>query len=149
MAMDTKLGAILGAFIMVVVGAALLTSTANSTTSATQLYSVVNESATLTNNTVTQLAHTQLSAVSRVGNASLTLDPNSDYDVNLAQGQITLSTPNATVKNRAYDVSYTYHEVGDASARTIINLVIIFFALAVFLFVLALLMPSFRDMIGL
>lgn len=143
--MDLNLKAMLVAFMIVVLGAAFLTTVADETTEMTQTNTVTNESATLTNNTATTLANNQLGAVTRVGNASLTIAP-SFYDVNLDTGTITARwAANATLANRAYDVSYTWREVGNSTARTLINTIVLFFALGMVLIVVAIFMPRWKE----
>lgn len=145
--MEGKLMGVLAAFILAVVGIALLTGVANSSVATTQLYTVTNESVTLTNNTVSNLANTQLAAVTRVGNASLTVGTNF-YTVDLDAGEITaVWAGNATLANRAYDVSYTYYEVKNSTARVFVgSLLILFFALAVVLNVYGGVGPNLREM---
>lgn len=148
MAKGKEVGAMVAAFVFVIVGITLIVGLANSQTDATELKSVVNESVSLVNNSGVSLANSQVETLSRVGNASTTLVEDTDYTVNLAKGEVTLNTGNASVADRAYDVSYTYRNVGDSTSRVLVNLVVMFFAIAILLFLIGMLSPTFRDMLG-
>lgn len=139
-------GGILAAFIFVVFAATFIAALANEQVRVTQQNTVTNESTALVNNSVVSLDNNQLDVVTRIGNASLTLDPNSDYTVNLATGQVTLTTPNATVADGTYDVSYTWREIGNGTSRTFVTLVVLFFAIATLIGTIAILNPTFREL---
>jgi len=145
---EMKMGPILVAFIGLILGITFLVALSNSTVDATEVKTVINESAVLGNNSATKLDNNQWVSVTRVGNTSTPLIQTTDYTVDLAAGEVTLASGNASVTNGTYDVSYTYRNVGNSSARTIVNLVTLFFSLAVLLFLIGALSPQFRDMIN-
>jgi hypothetical protein len=132
------------AFIAVVIGVSLLTSTANATTAATQQNSVVNESIVLVNATAVALDYNQLDALTTLANATNgtdTLTVNTDYTVDLSSGEIT-----SLGRAGTFHATYTYRQVGNQVARTLTNLIVILFALGVFGAVLYYLSPQFREL---
>lgn len=144
MAMNDGLKTMIGTFIILVVGISLLVSIANSATDVTEVKTVTNESTALLNATAVNLDNTQLVAVSRVGNTSHTLTETTHYTYDLAQGTVTL----VNLADATYDVSYTYRQVGNSTARSLISLVVIFFVIGLLLLVVAVVSPSFREMIN-
>lgn len=145
---NTGLKAILGAFIFLIVALALIGSIANSTTDATEAKTVTNESMALINVTAVASANNQWDSVTRIGNASLTLTSGSNYTVDLTQGEVTLLSGTTLPTTGTYDVSYVYRNVGDTTSRGLINLIVLFFAIAILVTTIAYLSPSFREMMG-
>lgn len=143
------MAAILGAFIFAIIGVALIGGLADSTVDATEAKTVVNETLAFVNGTTVSLANSQLDSFTSLRNGTVVLDAVSDdYSVNLDQGSVICLTSNSSIADGDYDATYVYRNIGDSSSRTLLLLVILFFALAILIGVIAALSPSFREMMG-
>lgn len=139
-----NLQAIFGAFIVIVIGAALLTSTANTTTGVTQNYNVANESVSFTNGQTATVKNGIVTSITSIVNASNASQVQGSTNYTLTQPKsIAWSGPTGT-----YNVTYAYNQVSDATSITLVNFNTLFFALAVFFVFLAALSPTFREWIG-
>lgn len=140
--MDRKLAGLVFGFVFIVIALALLTALADQTTSVTQTYTVVNESAVLVNGTPVALQYGIIQSISGVINAS---------NATVAAANYTLQQPKSITLlngiNGTYRVTYTYVPVGSGSTNTLVGLVVLLFALALFTTALYYLNPTFRDTI--
>jgi len=145
MANDKTVGVLILAFVIAIVGVTLASQLANSQTAATQLNTVNNETAALVNGTAVKLLNNQLSSITTVYNATNATDiiATANYTANLDQGTITLI--NSRTGN--FNITYTYYKVKDSTARTIITLMVLFFCIAVLVMTVAVLNPTFREML--
>lgn len=134
------------AFIFLIIGVSVIQPLADSTVDATEAKPITNESIALVNGTGTAAANSQWDSFTQLSNNSRILVEDTDFTVNLGLGVVTLNTLDNTISDGNYDLSYVYRNVGNSTARTLIILVILFFALAVLLGVIAILVPSFKDM---
>lgn len=141
------LGVAIIAFIAVVIGAAFMTSLANNVTSITQANTVINESTAFVNGSSVALDNSQLDSLTSITNGTAVLRETTDYTVDLAKGVIAFSTLNTTLADTNYDVTYVYRDVGNSTARNLIVLVILLFAIGVFTTVLYFLSPQLRELI--
>ena len=131
---NNALSIFLGAFIVILIGVVLLNSIANSITAATTISSQTNESITIgaTGNGTT--GQDDVTGISYFGNASCnTVNPLCfviDASVNwTSTGFIQTNTT-----GDLYNISYTYEGeayLTDSTSRTLITLVILFFALSI------------------
>lgn len=137
------LGAFIGAFVIVVIGGALLTSVGDTQAQITQLNTVNNQTVALVNGTPFTLAQNQLTAVTSFYNASNASQPvqTGNYTIDLQQGIVTLLNG----RTGSYNISYTWYEVGDGTSRTLSGFYTLFFALAVLLAVVAYMWPKIKD----
>lgn len=142
-----NLQAIFSAFIVIVIGAVLLISTANTTTSVTQNYVVNNETVAFANGTTVSLAHTQLISIGSIYNAtngSQTL-ASTNYTVDLPHGTIAVVSNGRTGNFNV--TTYTYNQVSDSTSNGLVNFNTLFFAFSVFFTFLAAINPTFREWI--
>lgn len=142
--MEMNLKMLLIAFMAVVIGTALLTSVADSTTSVTQTNTVNNETVTLVNATAVSLDQNQLAAITSVTNATNstdTLTEGDDFTANLQDGTIT-----SLGRGGNFNVTYTWREVGDSTARTLVSFNALFFTLGIMLLVYAIFDPGFKNL---
>lgn len=142
-----QIGAILSAFLVIVIGAALLTTTADEQTRITQLNTVNNETIALVAGTAVPLANNQLATIGTVynaSNASRVLTAGQNYTVDMSAGTISA----IGISGDFNVTTYTWREVGDSTSRTLVILVIVFLAIAILTGVLAALSPSFRELMG-
>jgi hypothetical protein len=124
------LGVLLSVFIALIVGIAFLLSSANTVTDVTTIQSVTNSSIALRTDVFTNLTHVNTVAVSALRNCTngTTIAPAS-YTFTAGSGIMT-TTENFT----AACVDYTFkgtNYVEDNSARAVINLIILLFALGI------------------
>lgn len=134
------LGGIIFAGIFIIVAAVLASSVADNQVAATQANTVTNESVTLINATAVSLDNNQLDSITSVvnaTNASDTLALGVGYTANLEDGTIT-----SLGRSGNWNVTYVWREVGDSTARTLTDLVTLFFVLGAFLFAVGML---FKD----
>ena len=139
--MEGKLYGILAAFLFIVIGVALLVSLANNENAVSGSFTVTNESVALINGTMVNLKNGVVSSVTRVGNSTVTVAA-ANYTLTSPQGLTLLNG-----QTRTYDVTYVYDNTPDATSSTILDLVILFFALGIIGGVLYYLSPNFRDLI--
>jgi hypothetical protein len=119
-------------FMFLLVGVLLISVIADETTGATQAVSVNNETITLVNGTGVSLANNQLDSFTSLINATnaadaLTVDV--DFTVNLPSGEVTSITGNAG----GFNATYVYREIGNATARSLVNMILVFFAIGIFM----------------
>lgn len=131
------LGGIIFAGIFIIVAAVLAGSVADNQVAATQANTVTNETITLVNATAVSLDNNQLDSITSVVNASGVALTSANYTANLEDGTITSNGPAG-----AFNVTYVWREVGDSTARTLTDLVTLFFVLGAFLFAIGML---FKD----
>ena len=133
--MDSKLFAgLISAFIVVVIGLALLSSSADTISTTTDIYSGRTLEA-LINATAVEIIDDDgwdLVGVSAVEIGSKVCNVTTNYVVSTAANTINLTGTNCPTGT--YNVTYTYRTdnyVSDGASRTLMGLIIIFFALAV------------------
>lgn len=117
------------AFVFILVGVVLLGSISNEIVRTTQANTVSDEQITLVNQSTTSLANNQLDSFTSLVNATNATDIqvlNTDYTVDTSGGSVTSLGPAGL-----FNATYIYREVGDNTSRTLVNLVILFFALGV------------------
>lgn len=123
-------GGLMVGFVAIIIGLALFVPIGDKADSITNAQSVTNESFTGVDNVSVDLDHNYFAAVSAVRNSTHdTLTVTTDYTVQDDDGSITVLTGNGT-----YYADYTYYAddyVYDASTRTLTNLILVFFALAI------------------
>lgn len=139
-----KMNDMLLSFMFLLVGVILLGVVADETTGATQANTVTNETISLTNGSTTSLANSQLDSFTSLvnsSNASQTYTRDTDYTVDLAAGSVTSLGPSGNA-----NATYVFREVGNSTARSLTNLVIIFFAIGVFLASVGFAVRAFREM---
>lgn len=134
-----KLGVIITTFIVVIVGIILLDTTSDSISATTVLGSQTNETVTTSSSTAT-VANVDNGGhiITFFGNETeSTVDDENHHvigvDVNITEAGVVTHRSNIT--DAAYLISYTYFPeayVQDATSRTLMPLIIIFFVLAVF-----------------
>ena len=144
MAEMNGLGLLLLGFVLLLVGIIFIGIVADEITRVNQANTVTNETITLTNQSVTSLDNSQLDSFTSLVNASngsqvYTL--NTDYTVDLSAGEITSLGPSGDA-----NATYVYREVGSATARTLTNLVNIFFALGILGISIFVGLKGLRDM---
>lgn len=145
------LRAVLVSFVFLVIAIALLGSTADSIFDTTTAKTVTNETITLQINTPVALANNQLDSFTKFYNGSAgttSIVDTSNYSVDLDTGEVTLLDNVTYGTGTGWQATYVYREVGNTSARTLISLITIFFAIGVFLMFLGLYSDTFRDLIG-
>jgi len=122
-------------FIMLIIGINLLVVTANSISSATTIVAVANESLNLSTGTAVSLTFNDIVENSETvlnGTTNATIG-SGNYTIAVAAGTFTLTTPNLLNNTQAW-ISYSYHPdeyVKEGTSRTLIRLIIIFFALGI------------------
>lgn len=122
------LGMVIVGFLVAVIGIALLSSTADSTKKVTSAVNSVNESFAGKLNVAVALANDDLVSVSAVRNTTGSTVPASNYTVNTTGGTITMLAPQV---NNTYYADYTYYDddyVSNSTSRTLVGLIVIFFA---------------------
>lgn len=135
-----KINSFVMSFVFILVGVILMGSVADEVTSITQENTVTSESISITNQSTTSLANSQLDSFTNLGNATANLTINTDYTVDLSAGTVTSLGPTGS-----YDADYVYREVGNATSRTLINLITLFFALGVMLAGVGFAVKGLRD----
>ncbi len=128
-----KLGIIIFGFLVIFLGIVFSDVIGDSLSLATTLSPITNESVLITAS-AGQLANDDISAVSLFANVSVDLTDNLTIDVNISRAGAIVTSE--VVGNNTYNVSYTFEGdeyVVGARNRTILNLVIIFFVIAVLL----------------
>lgn len=122
-------------FIAIIIGVSLLSTASDTTSSLTDTYSVSNESLTgVVKDVETTTANFPIVAVSEVRNGSGSALAGDGSEWNLTDatnGGVTIYTANGT-----YQIDYTYRSsdyIEDDAARSLTDLIPLFFALAVLL----------------
>jgi len=142
----TLLGMLVVGFVLLILGIVFTQMIANSVTSATQANTITNESINwVANGATVSLTKNQLDSITSIKNStggSLLTAP-ANYTFSLSQGTVTSVNRNGT-----FFVTYIYRDVGDSTSRSTLSLVVIFIALAVLLFIIAMMSPGFREMMN-
>lgn len=142
MAKYDKMGVLITGFILLLVGAILIQTIANSVYSARNLDTVSNDTTTLVNNTCVEITSGCIGSITEITNATdsgAAVLSSSEYSVCRSGGGFTdrdgvlavldtpayLGTANVTYTNSP-DCTY----VDSSTSRTLLNIVTIFFALA-------------------
>ena len=131
---NSGLGYLIGGFIVILVGVILLQSIADSVSTLSDTYTATNETITPSAG-IAQLSGTQTVVLSAISNGSFDWSGAIGTGFNAtSDGAVTVngSFPNAAPVNVTY--SYTNENyITDGSSKTLVNLTILFFALAVLL----------------
>lgn len=131
MADDKKLGILLSVFLALIVGIPLISQLGNSVNEATTAQTVQNETVTFTGGNGT-LANDEIVALtSIVNNTGYSYTNQIGVGVNVTSGGAI--TSNVSGADTTYYVAYTYtndNYVADSQSRTLISLLVLFFALA-------------------
>lgn len=130
---NKQLGIAITAFVLILVGIALIDPIADSVYDARNTYSITNESFAGVNATAVALTYDDFEAVSEVRNSShAVMTVTTDYTVGAADGEITVRSGTGT-----YYADYVYYPdgyVSDSTSRILLNLLVIFFAIGVLAF---------------
>ena len=141
--MGMELNSMVMAFIFLLVGVTFIGVIANESTSITQQNTVVNETVALVNQSTLTLANNQLDSFTSLvnsSNASQTYVLNTDYTVDLDGGKVTSLSPTGAAL-----ATYVYRDVGNSTARTLINLILIFFAIGLLMTSAGFAMKGLRE----
>lgn len=141
---NSSLKPIILGFVFIVLAGVFIQSIANTTTDVTEIKTASNESITLVNGTPVSLANNQLVAVQRVANGSGAFY-SGNFTTNLPQGQITW-TAGALVGT--FQTTYIFRQVGDGTARSLTTIIVLLFALGIFISFLAIQNEGFREAFG-
>lgn len=141
---NSSLKPIILGFVFIVLAGVFIQSIANTTTDVTEIKTASNESITLVNGTPVSLANNQLVAVQRVANGSGAFD-SGNFTTNLPQGQITWTAGNPA---GTFQTTYTFRQVGDGTARSLTTIIVLLFALGIFISFLAIQNEGFREAFG-
>lgn len=135
MAELNRLGIFISVFIALIVGVILVGVIADDVNENTQTDSTTNESFVALDNTFVALANDDLVSVSEVRNFTQdVLVLTTDYTVDLPGGRINISTIEFNPTNTTYYADYVYERdlfVSNATARTLLNLIPLFFVLGI------------------
>lgn len=147
MAMN-NVGKLLGAFIVILIGTVLIEALANDVHENTNLAAQPNESVTMASRAGT-LANDDVTGITMLRNSS-----HADYlwlastiGFNYTTGGAIVA--NASLPSTPVYVGYNYEDdlyVVDATSRTLLNLVLIFFAIAIMAIGVGMAISSFRSM---
>lgn len=121
------LGVLLVLFVGLLIGISLLTTTADEVTKTQQTKTATNETHLFSSpDNSTTLTHTDVISISYIANSTR---PNANYTItSLSLGTLWMNT------SGSQNVTYLYYPteyVKDSTSRTLINLVILFFALGI------------------
>ena len=157
----TGIGILIGVFIMIVIGLNLMTTTANNITELTQVTNISNSSFTSTNNThislgtnVKFLRQNTVFVYNKTTGGQKLIE-GKDYSVNYLYGTINVSSYGGVVESadncagcsNQHRVYYEYDNsviTRDSASMSMINLIMIFFALGV----ISIAVLSFKDQIA-
>lgn len=142
--MNNQLGLLMGGFIVLIMGLTLIPAVADQVTSATEIKTTTNESITFgSGGPVVQLAQNQLVAFTSITNTTVTV-LSGNYSVDLSAGKVT-PTASTGLPNGTYDATYTYREVGNSTSRTLISLVVLFFAISIMAFAVGMAVQGMKE----
>lgn len=132
----TIFGGAIAAFIVIVIGLTFLDTSADTIASTSETFSNTVEINITAGTPATIVASTDdLISVVSLSRGAVTYTTTSNYSVDLAADTVNL-TDSGMANQTFYNVSYTYNDanyVADGASRSVIGLIKIMFALAVFL----------------
>lgn len=129
------------AFIVIVIGVAFLSSTADTISPLKDTYAVTNTSFTASNSTAVVFDSTadhNVTAISQVRSTNGTVLTTNNYTASVSGRSITMKsswTDNTGNKTETWYVDYSWQSnsfIDDGSSRSLVALIIIFFALGIF-----------------
>lgn len=141
--MGMELNSMIMAFIFLLVGVIFIGVIADEITAITQSNSIVNETVALVNGSSLNLANSQLDSFASLVNSSNSSQIyvlNTDFLIDLNGGILTSTNPTGAAL-----ATYNYRDVGDSTSRTLILLVIIFFAIGIFIASAGFAMKGLQD----
>ena len=149
---DTQrnLGAIITIFVLGLIGIILIQPIADQVDEIVNTQSTVNETVTYLNGTNTSLAHGNISSVTVINSSGITLNIG-NFTIFAVQGILQWEFDNNDsrhLESTLWNASYNFEGddfISDSATRTIVDLVVIFFALAVFGFVIFGAMKIFKE----
>ncbi len=132
-------GGIITAFVAVIIGVNLLIPVADTVGVLTGTFSETNRTFTASNNTAVSFIGTDqnITNVPVFRDGATTLINNSNYTVDINSGLVTMTIAYAddnSVATQVWGVDYSYNRnsfINDAAARSVTNLIPLFFALAI------------------